>query len=110
MLLLLPGALWRKHGLDHPLGPEFEGFPDFVPEEVTPEHIENAYRQATPELLGDGVIAGNIDEVVDEIRGLVGAGLRHVVIWNVGPLASGAGPADLLRLGALVRRLRRIAV
>jgi phthiodiolone/phenolphthiodiolone dimycocerosates ketoreductase len=110
MLLLLPGALWRKHGLDHPLGADFEGFPDFVPEEVTAEHIESANRQATPELLGDGVIAGSIDEVADEIRGLVGAGLRHVVLWNVGPLASGAGPADLLRLGALVRRLRRIPV
>jgi phthiodiolone/phenolphthiodiolone dimycocerosates ketoreductase len=110
MLLLLPGALWRKHGLEHPLGADFEGFPDFVPEEITPEQIDRAHRQATPDLLGDGVVAGSLDEVVAEIRALVAAGLRHVVIWNVGPLASGAGAADMLRLGALVRRLRRLPV
>jgi phthiodiolone/phenolphthiodiolone dimycocerosates ketoreductase len=110
MLLLLPGALWRKHGLDHPLGADFEGFPDFVPEEVTAEQIDRAYSQATPELLGDGVVAGNVDEAVAEIRPLVAAGLRHVVIWNVGPLASGAGAVDLLRLAVLIRRLRRLPV
>jgi phthiodiolone/phenolphthiodiolone dimycocerosates ketoreductase len=110
MMLLLPGTLWRKHGLDHPLGRDFEGFPDFVPEEVTPEQIERAFAQATPELLGAGVVAGSIDEVVAEIRPLVEAGLRHVVIWNVGPLASGAGAADLLRLAVLIRRLRRLPV
>ena len=77
---------------------------------MTPEQIESANRQVTPELLGDAVVAGSVDEVVDEIRGLVAAGLRHVVMWNIGPLATGAGPGDLLRLAALVRRLRRIPV
>ena len=56
MSLLLPGRVWRKHGLRHPLGEDFEGFPEFVPEEVTPAQIEQARRQVTPELLGDGVV------------------------------------------------------
>jgi phthiodiolone/phenolphthiodiolone dimycocerosates ketoreductase len=108
MTMLLPAALWEKHGLRHPLGEKFEGFPDFVPEEVTREHIDGAARQATPELLGDGVFAGSVDEVVAEIRPYVDAGLRHVVIWNIGPLATGAGPAEIVRLAMLVRKLRKI--
>jgi phthiodiolone/phenolphthiodiolone dimycocerosates ketoreductase len=108
MAMLLPGALWSKHGLRHPLGDTFEGFADFVPEEVRPEQIDAACRQVTPELLADGVVAGSIDEVMNELRSLVEAGLRHVVIWNIGPLVTGASGADLLRLAILIRRLRKL--
>ncbi len=108
MAMLLPGALWAKHGLQHPLGNDFEGFPDFVPQEITEGHIDAACRQVTPELLGDGIFAGSVDDIVAEVRPLVAAGLRHVVIWNIGPLATGAGPGDLLRLALLIRKLRRI--
>jgi phthiodiolone/phenolphthiodiolone dimycocerosates ketoreductase len=108
MAMLLPGALWERHGLRHPLGATFEGFPDFVPEEVTAEQIAEAARQVTPALLGDGVFAGGVDQVVAEVRPYIDAGLRHVVIWNIGPLATGAGPADIVRLGLLVRKLRKL--
>ena len=110
LAMLLPGPLWTRHGLRHPLGDDFEGFPDFVPEEVTPAQIESARRQVTRELIADGVFAGTVNDVVGEIRPLVEAGLRHVVIWNIGPLATGASPVDLVRLALLVRRLRRLAL
>ncbi len=108
MSLLLPGPLWSKHGLEHPLGADYEGFPQFVPEEVPREILDRACQMVTPELLGDGVFAGSIDEVVEELTPLVKVGLRHVVIWNIGPLATGAGPRELWQLATLVRRLRRI--
>jgi phthiodiolone/phenolphthiodiolone dimycocerosates ketoreductase len=108
MAMLLPGPAWTRHGLRHPLGDTFEGFPDFVPEEVAPAQIEAARRQVTPDLLGDGLFAGSVEEVVDEVRPLVAAGLRHVVIWNLGPLATGGGPGDIVRLGQLVHRLRKL--
>ena len=108
MALLMPGALWAKHGLRHPLGEGFEGFPDFVPGEVTVAQIEQARRAVTPELIADGVVAGSVDEVAAELRALVDAGLRHVVIWNVGPLATGASARALVQLAALIRRLRKI--
>ena len=110
LAMLLPGPLWTRHGLRHPLGDEFEGFPEFVPEEVTPAQLETARRQVTPELIGDGVFAGSVRDVIDELRPLVAAGLRHVVIWNVGPLVNGASPADLARLAILVRRLRKLSL
>jgi phthiodiolone/phenolphthiodiolone dimycocerosates ketoreductase len=108
LTMLLPGPLWTKHGLRHPLGADFEGFPQFVPEEVSMAQIQDAQRQATPDLLGDGVYAGTVDDVVRELRPLVDAGMRHVVLWNIGALATGGKPIDFLRLGILVRRLRKI--
>ena len=108
MALLLPGAVWKKHGLRHPLADDFEGFPEFVPQRVTPEQLEMARRNVTAELIGDGVVAGSIDDVVAEVHELVRVGLRHVVIWNIGPLATGGSPWSLLQLAVLIRRLRKI--
>jgi phthiodiolone/phenolphthiodiolone dimycocerosates ketoreductase len=108
MSMLLPGPLWKKHGLRHPLGEEFEGFPDFVPEEVTSDQIKDAQRQASPELFADGVFAGSVDQIVADVRALVDAGLRHVLIWNLTPLLNGAAAGDLVRLAMLIRRLRKI--
>jgi phthiodiolone/phenolphthiodiolone dimycocerosates ketoreductase len=106
--MLLPGALWTRHGLRHPLGPTFEGFPDFVPEEITTEQIVDARAQVSHALLGDGVFAGSVDEVVSDLKALVDAGLRHVIIWNLGPIANGANATELLRLATLIRRLRKL--
>ena len=110
MAMLLPAALWGRHGLRHPLGERFEGFPDFVPEEVTPTQIEAAHRQVTPELLGDAVFAGSVEEVIAEVRPLVNAGVRHTVIWNIGVLATGGAPMDIVRLARLIRGLRKIGL
>jgi len=104
--LLLAGAVWKKHQLIHPLGEDYEGFPEIIPNEVPPAAFAAAERQITPELMRDGVYAGSVDEIVEEVKPLVAAGLRHVVIWNIGPLATGGTPAELIRFAQLVRRLR----
>jgi phthiodiolone/phenolphthiodiolone dimycocerosates ketoreductase len=110
LTMLLPGGVWAKHGLRHPLGSDYEGFAQFVPEEISAAQLDDALRQVTPELLGDGVYAGSVDEVVRELAPMIGAGMRHVVIWNIGALASGGKPIDFIRLAMLVRRLRRLRV
>ena len=108
MAMLIPGAVWAKHNLKHPLGESFEGFPDIIPNEVPPAAIEQAERQVTPELLAEGVCAGTVDDVVEEVKPLVGAGLKHIVLWNIGPLATGGGPADMVRQTQLVWRLKKL--
>jgi phthiodiolone/phenolphthiodiolone dimycocerosates ketoreductase len=110
LAMLLPGGVWAKHGLRHPLGPDYEGFAQFVPEGISAAQIEDARRQVTPELLGAGVYAGSVDEVVHEVAPMIEAGMRHVVIWNIGVLATGGRPIDFVRLALLVRRLRRLRV
>lgn len=44
-----------------------------------------------------------------EVRPLVAAGLRHVVMWNVGPLGAGGSPADLARRTQLIWKLKKLA-
>ena len=62
----------------------------------------------TPELLAEAAVAGSVEEVLAEIRPLVAAGLRHLVMWNIGPLATGGKPSELVQLALLVRKLRRL--
>jgi len=106
--LLMPGAAWKKHGLKHPLGDDFEGFADIIPNAVPPAAYAEAERSVTPELLSDSVFAGTVDEIVDEVKPLVAAGLRHVVVWNIGPLGTGGGPGDIVKQAQLIRRLRKL--
>jgi phthiodiolone/phenolphthiodiolone dimycocerosates ketoreductase len=107
LLLALPRFVWNEHGAEHPLGGS-RGFSDFVPEEVTAAAIEDARRRATPELLAAGIFAGTAREVVSEVRPLVDAGLRHLVLSNIGPGFRGVRPTDLLRLATLIHRLKQI--
>jgi phthiodiolone/phenolphthiodiolone dimycocerosates ketoreductase len=106
--LLMPGAVWKKHGLAHPLGETFEGFADIIPNAVPAAAYAEAERVVTPGLIQEGITAGTVDEIVDEIKPLVAAGLRHVVMWNIGPLATGGSPVDMIRQAQLVRRLRAL--
>lgn len=108
MGLLMPGAVWKKHGLRHPLGDEYEGFADIIPNEVPPAALAEAERVVTPELINDGVFAGTVTEVVEEVKPFVAAGLKHVIIWNIGPLATGGGPADIVRQTQIVWRLKKL--
>lgn len=106
--LLMPGAVWKKHGLQHPLGETFEGFADIIPNEVPPAAYAEAERVVTPDLIQEGLTCGTVEEIVEDIKPLVAAGLRHVVMWNIGPLATGGSPVELIRQAQLVRRLRKL--
>jgi phthiodiolone/phenolphthiodiolone dimycocerosates ketoreductase len=108
LAMLIPGPVWTKHGLRHPLGDDYEGFAQFVPEAITRAQLDASRRQMTPELLAEAAVAGSVEEVLAEIRPLVAAGLRHLVMWNIGPLATGGKPSELVQLALLVRRLRRL--
>ncbi|MBI3767094.1 MAG: LLM class flavin-dependent oxidoreductase [Deltaproteobacteria bacterium] len=108
MGLLMPGAVWKTHGLRHPLGETFEGFADIIPNAVPPAALAEAERVVTRDLVGEALFAGTVDEIVEEVKPLVAAGVRHVVMWNIGPLATGGGAGDLIRQTQLIRRLRKL--
>ncbi len=108
MSLLAPAEVWAAQGLEHPLGPKFKGFYEIVPPRITEEHIEEAAARLRPELLLASLYAGSAAEIAEEIAPLVSAGARHIIVANIGGAITGGGPADIFRLGSLIRRLRRM--
>jgi phthiodiolone/phenolphthiodiolone dimycocerosates ketoreductase len=108
MALLVPAEVWREQGKRHPLGEDHKGFIDIVPPRVTEEQIEEAAHEMTPELLLSSLFAGSPAEIRDEVAPLVAAGARHLIVSNMGAALTGGGPRDILRLGSLIRKLRRL--
>jgi phthiodiolone/phenolphthiodiolone dimycocerosates ketoreductase len=108
MALLAPDAAWKAHGRTHPIGEGFGGFYDIVPPRVTEEHIDAAVREMTPELLMSQMYAGSPAEIRDELAPIVEAGARHIIVSNIGGSLTGGGVSDLMRLGSLIRKLRRL--
>lgn len=108
MTLLAPDAVWKTQGLTHPLGDGFGGFYEIVPPRVTEAQIDAAARDMTPELLLASLYAGSPGEIRDQLAPQVAAGARHLIVANIGGSFTGGGPADLWRLGSLIRKLRRL--
>lgn len=110
MSLLAPAVVWKNQGLEHPLGENFQGFYEIVPPRVTEAQIRQAEETMTPELLLSSLYAGSASEIAAEVAPLAKAGARHIVISNIGGAITGGGPGDIVRLGSLIRKLRRLEV
>ena len=108
MALGMPPEIWSELGLEHPLGPDQQGFLDLVPSRITPEHVEACQQRLVPELLDRIFYFGSPREIAAELEPLAAAGCRHFIIANMGGTFTGAGLSDLARMGSLMRRLRRL--
>ena len=108
MALLLPAEAWRAHGKTHPLGDDHRGFIDIVPPRVTDAQLDQAARDVTPEMLDEGMFAGSPAEIYEQVAPLVDAGARHLIVSNAGAALTGGKPIDIVRLGSLMRKLRRL--
>ncbi|MEO6026554.1 MAG: LLM class flavin-dependent oxidoreductase, partial [Candidatus Binatia bacterium] len=108
MALGAPGAAWSALGLVHPLGADHGGFLDLVPTRISAADVDRALATMRPELLTGQLYMGSVDQIVDEVAPLVGAGCRHFIIANIGASFMGDGARGFVRLAQLMRRLRRL--
>lgn len=87
MALVAPSRQWEKAGFRHPFGSGFEGLRDYVPEWYTPQEIKEAVAQFDIAVVHDDIVHGSVDEVVKAIEPLIDAGLQHVTLSNLAPIA-----------------------
>ncbi len=80
--LLTPSTYFEKHGYEHPLGKKFYGLTDFVPSRLTKEEVLDAIEKVPLEVVQESYIFGTPEEVTDQLKGFIDAGLEHFVIWN----------------------------
>ncbi len=104
----LPPAAWSAAGLEHPMGPDFEGFLDIVPSRVSREQIDTALSRMTAELLDSLFFMGSVDDIAEQAEPLARAGCRHFIVANMGGAFSGEGAKDFLHTARLFRVLKRL--
>ena len=64
----------------HPFGPDFKGNVDFLPETYTRAELDEAIAQVPVDAAKVGLFVGTPDDVVEQLRPCVAAGMRYVVL------------------------------
>jgi phthiodiolone/phenolphthiodiolone dimycocerosates ketoreductase len=108
--LLVPGPEWRRFGARHPMGDDFGGFQDIIPQ-VLDEQTVLSYTADVPQSLLRGcLLNGTVDEVVDQVAEWRGFGLEYGVFANASFMQPSAKNA--LAAGApfiqILRKLRKL--
>jgi phthiodiolone/phenolphthiodiolone dimycocerosates ketoreductase len=87
MSLVASAANWQRSGRRHPLGDDFQGLRDYVPEWYSAEQLATAVAAYHPDVFHDQVAHGTAADLASFFEPFVEAGLEHLVVSNVGLLA-----------------------
>lgn len=82
---------WRRHGVDHPAGPDATGF-DTIPHTMDPQVLREVAGKIPFELFEEWIWAGNSEELTGKMEAYAKQGCEHVVFTNVTGLVG--GPAE----------------
>ncbi len=104
--LLAPDYVWRRHGAAHPLGDGFRGFIDIIPQQLDRPALEAAMAAVPVDLVAETALWGTPDAIYSEVRGLVDAGLRHLVIQPISAMVSKRDA--LFSMRSVIRMQRRL--
>jgi phthiodiolone/phenolphthiodiolone dimycocerosates ketoreductase len=104
--LSAPAEIWHKIGREHPLGDEFRGYADIVPERYDRQTIDAAIAAVPRELLEEGpLLWGTPEQAARKLWEYGEAGLRHVVLAPVSGLVSKRAAFYSLRALYEIKRL-----
>ena len=109
--LLSPAYTWSAMGASHPLGSEFRGLIDFVPQNYSRTQLDDAIAAVPIDLLAEALLWGTPTHVTSRLHDYVDAGLRHLVLQPVSALVSRRDALYSLRsMVSILRKIRRRGV
>ena len=81
--LSIPDEMWAAHGAQHPLGRDFTGAQDLIPQTLD-EHTVLSYTAQVPmSLMKEFFLTGTPHEVIDQVAEWRDHGLRYLVAMNL---------------------------
>ncbi len=106
--LLGTGEQWKKFGAQHPLGDDFRGMVDFIPQHHGRREIDAMIAQVPSDLIREAMIVGTPKQLRATLHDYADAGLRHVVLQPVSALVSKQDALFSMRHSIFVgRKVRR---
>jgi phthiodiolone/phenolphthiodiolone dimycocerosates ketoreductase len=81
--LNIPSQTWALHGVQHPLGHDFAGAQDLVPQLLDEQTVLSYTKDVPMSLLKDALLTGTPDEVIDQVAEWRDHGVRYPVVGNL---------------------------
>ncbi|MBV8788556.1 MAG: LLM class flavin-dependent oxidoreductase [Mycobacterium sp.] len=108
--LNLPAYVWARHGARHPLGDDFTGLQDFIPQTLDEQTVLSYTADVPPSLVTELIVAGTPDEVIEQAAEWRDHGMRYAVVGNLSPLQPSLrnGLAATIPFTQILRGLRRL--
>src|SRR6478735_2841015 len=108
--LTSPAADWARHGVEHPLGADFSGVQDLIPQLIDEQTALSFAAKVPTSLVKELFAVGTPDEVVDQIAEFRNHGLRHLVVGNAGAIQPSLRRSAMTTTPyvKLVRQLRKL--
>jgi phthiodiolone/phenolphthiodiolone dimycocerosates ketoreductase len=78
-----PAEMWRRHGVEHPGGPDCRGQIDIIPHALDPAELRAVARRIPFELFEEFVIVGNADEVARRVKPFAEIGAVHLLLADI---------------------------
>lgn len=103
-------ATWARHGLSHPLGDDFTGAQDIIPQLLDHQRVLTLTADVPASLLRECVLAGTPHDVIGQLAEWRDHGLRYPVIGNISTVQPSLrrGVAAYLPFAQILREIRRL--
>jgi phthiodiolone/phenolphthiodiolone dimycocerosates ketoreductase len=108
--LTASAEIWARHGIEHPMGPDFTGAQDIQPQTLDEETALEYTSKVPRSLLEEMYLTGTPDQVIEKVAEWRDHGLRYVVVAN----SSGAqrslrkGMASAVPFAKIMRGLKKL--
>ena len=81
-----PAELWKRHGVSHPLGDDFTGSQDIIPQVFDEETVLKYTSNVPLSLVKDACLQGTHEEILDQLADWRDHGLSYPVLGNLSTL------------------------
>jgi phthiodiolone/phenolphthiodiolone dimycocerosates ketoreductase len=106
-----PAKVWARHGVRHPLGDDFAGGQDLIPQTLDEQTVLSYTSDVPPSLVKAVALAGTPAEVIDQAAEWRDHGMQYAVMCNISMLQPSLrrGLAASLPFIRILRGLRTLA-
>jgi phthiodiolone/phenolphthiodiolone dimycocerosates ketoreductase len=81
--LNIPAPMWAAHGVEHPLGHDFAGAQDLIPQTLDEQTVLSYTAQVPASLTKEFFLTGTPQEVIDQVAQWRDHGLRYLIVMNL---------------------------
>ncbi|MBY0387462.1 MAG: LLM class flavin-dependent oxidoreductase [Mycobacterium pseudokansasii] len=78
----VPGTAWARHGVEHPMGADFAGVQDVIPQTMDEQTVLSYTAKVPPALMKEVVFSGTPEEVVEQVAEWRDHGLEYLLVIN----------------------------